>query len=110
MNLQEQKLALAAKFPQVLRSHPPSILIFWRDTGQEVTDREWLEVAWRLELRLDADQRVNYGKALAAMTINSIEFNSYSSITAGELARVANATALQRLEALCRVLWPERFQ
>lgn len=115
MNLQDQKLALAAKFPQVLRSHPPSILMFWRDTGLEVTDREWLEVAHRLELRLDDKQHEQF-RAWLCVTIEQDRVpKNFTLAEAMAIAdrnerKYASATAPQRVESLCRTLFPERFK
>lgn len=94
MTLHEQKTALAERFPQILRCHPPSILIFWRDTGQEVTGREWLEVSNRLAKQMPINQRCQVAELLIDWC--------------GELD-APFVDVPQRLEALCRVLFPEKF-
>lgn len=108
MTLHEQKTALAEWALDLLIIRPEDkfapLIIYWKDTGAEVRDREWLEVAWRLERRLPTTISTQYYILLSQITM---EANPQGDRI---MFKLISATALQRLEALCRVLWPERFK
>ncbi len=79
---------------------------FWKDTHKLVTDREWQHCCWLAEQTLDT----------ATRTINeetNLRYNEWHhyldwlcAITKGN---TSPASAEHRLEALCRVKFPELF-
>lgn len=93
MTLHEQNTALAEWAPDIIDYHANNY--YWPDTRREITNREWLEVSNRLAKRMPIDQRCQVAELLIDWC--------------GPLD-APFVEAPQRLEALCRVLWLERFK
>lgn len=111
MTLDEMKLAVCEKLPGLVDILPESSPddwgaivhypagIYWK-TGQLINwPTEGLQVCHEAEKLLNAAQRTSYGGWLI----------DYTASKAGIEAWTHHAPYEQRLEALCRVWFPERF-
>lgn len=65
-----------------------------------------LNAVHELEKRLNQDQLRAYGKALAQIIFGLVCYD----LCLDNWTQILKSTASQRCEALCRVLWPERFK
>ena len=108
MTLDEMKLSVCEKLPEVIRFSPigspiwrkHDAPVFWPTEGLQVcheaeklikTQQEWSRYHFQLRYVVRAGANIN--KQLSAYDDRD----------------VTTATYEQRLEALCRVWWPERF-
>lgn len=111
MTLEEQKLAVCEKLPELVSVIRPDSgcqfepYVHWRDERQNFPLLNWptggLAVCQEAEKLLDDEERVNY----AAILVSLLDWDR----SRDSVFKVAHATYEQRLEALCRVWWPERF-
>ncbi len=97
MTLDEMKRAVAERLPEHIIIVTGD-LFFWRerkgglDKIKEVSDREWLHICHEAEKLL------------------SLLWPVYYSHFVTESGAIINATYEKRLEALCRVWWPEKWE
>lgn len=99
--LDEMKLLVAAMVPEHITTYAlcaPEWRFEWNDTFKLVTDREWLEVCRLAEGTFAADDVMAGKYWLALYDVTATTRWPY------------DATAEQRIEALCRVRHPEKFQ
>lgn len=93
MTLDEMRLCVAAIVPDHVTVYNPHC-VYWNDSKNPITKREWLEVCRLAEQKL-TDVRNDYLSELVE-------------ICPGPEGAYF-ATAEHRLEALCRTLHPEKF-
>lgn len=124
MTLDEQKLAVCEKLPKVFRvtkyvddKGRPYGNIYWILGDRMVCwPTEGLQVCHEAEKLLAPAERMVYGEQMWQLaTGDLLDYSGvyYEGESPGidykELYPIANATYEQRLEALCRVWWPEKF-
>lgn len=120
MTLDEMKLAVCEKLPELILVEDKKC--FWRPhtiirptTGFNCVKAvcwptEGLQVCHEAEKLLSNYQKQKYGELLQDMSSEAVVgyVQDYYRNLRG-LANIAHATYEQRLEALCRVWWSERF-
>jgi hypothetical protein len=110
---EEQKLAVCEKLPELIRVYrnpqfPSTPSFLWLKDGSDIIDHrinwptEGLQVCHEAEKLLTDNltseaECLRYVRALREVLVSPSEFG------------LVIATYKQRLEALCRVWWPERF-
>lgn len=105
MTIKEQKLAIAQKLPELIVVAKQSAICAWKINLREINwPTEGLQVCHEAEKLLTDGEWEIYCDILAnSVCVSKLCFpdtNRY----------VINATYEQRLEALCRVWWPERWK
>lgn len=114
--LDEMRLCVAKMLPEHIKIidgwglQIGKSFFFWidKDRSREVTDREWLHVAWLAVQALQGDDRSLYCDFLSTYV------DASTARFAGDLRWMHEwhghvATVEHRLEALCRVKHPEMF-
>ena len=100
MSLEEQKLKVCEKLPDIIFWSDTFQAHLWEDTEQEQSinwPTEGLQICHEAEKLLNENLRLTYWVKL-------------SSFYADNARNAIFATYEQRLEALCRVWYPERFE
>lgn len=99
MTPHEQNIAIARLLPELLIVFKDSI--YWTNTVQDVTDREWLYVIHEAEKLLDYDQAEQYASDLWSIVIDAEDH--LENPPPSNISRLS-ATYPQRREALLRTL------
>ena len=107
MTLQQKRRALAEACPGIFTIGKNSGMVRWKDTGEDVTEREWLYAVHLAEGTLEQHyQVVEYGIEV----LKAIECTEKISVE-GEpnWGKLIHATESQRIDAFLKVkgLWKE---
>lgn len=117
MTLDEMKLAVCEKLPKLVfirrytDEDKPYWIVYWMGRGINVYwPTEGLQVCHEAEKLMSNWQKQEYGKLLQETSNEAVVgyVPDYYANLRG-LANIAHATYEQRLEALCRVWFSERF-
>lgn len=117
MTLEEMKLAVCEKLPDVIEivchdSYTKVYMAYWKPYREATSisiqwPTEGLQVCHEAEKLLDGRGQDMYASILGHLTGGrQIDFGA---CLVKATTTVVSATYEQRLEALCRVWWPERF-
>lgn len=110
MTLDEMKLAVCEKLPELMwidKAHS----IYWQNQVEELPDEEinWptegLQVCHEAEKLLEQNQYEDFVERL----LDNVDETTCDLNPERATFMIINATYEQRLEALCRVWFPERF-
>ena len=108
MNLEEMKLAVCEKLPELIWLRNDKTEAWWHNIGATAKLIHWptegLQVCHEAEKKLSLDERDKYMNWLSRICEKMHRMASVG----GWL--IPTSTYEQRLEALCRVWWPERFK
>ena len=106
MTRKEMKLAVCEKLPELIRWHP-SGRHYWKGSANGFINwpTEGLQVCHEAEKLLIKQQAQNYMNNIS----NIVRQTSWPQSIEEAQMLYLNATYEQRLEALCRVWFPERF-
>lgn len=84
---------------------------YWVDTESEITSREWLMVAHEAEKSLSIKAYDVYPETLCMVVLNyGFEENQTITLNPYALSRMVKASESQRLEAIHRVCFPEKWR
>lgn len=108
MTLDEMKLAVCEKLPELIEKWQPGLGTIYYRWKKELWAVHWptegLQVCHEAERLLTQEQLNNYFYALS-----TLQDAACYAPTLKELGDLCCASYEQRLEALCRVWYPERF-
>lgn len=109
MNLDEMKLAVCEKLPELIdwigNMHTKQHEFFWLSNSKQINwSTEGLQVCHEAEKLIKSHRDWNRYTFALRYTIKPTQHAFF------EDRDIACATYEQRLEALCRVWWPERFK
>ena len=106
MTLEEMKLAVCEKLPELIQWRRGAIRWLRDDEPRVHWSTEGLQVCHEAEKELNYDQMIKYVVAISVIRLK-LDANSYCNVAP---EYVVTATYEQRLEALTRVWFPERYE